>query len=231
MLAGCLAVASMVPSDLYVFVVMLAGSWLTCIYLAYHHQGSILRRSLFGFGITALFAIVGYRRLVLSPSISLGAALVPVYKEGTNVHGLIWQSRFRATMVEMTNIADFPVTSLDLTIQTLSGSGDVIRGVVQMSSVPNVTVGAIAEMPRVRVRGADGHFYVIPFEDAPQAPFHDRYKIACPVLLNESALKFLVATTNVMTNGAPRQLRAYGSYGGGWTGSNVKFDRVLIVSQ
>ena len=61
--AVCLALSSLCPSDPYIVIPMLLGSGLACAFLAYHHEGSNARKGLFLFAAFVVLGFVGYRNL------------------------------------------------------------------------------------------------------------------------------------------------------------------------
>ncbi len=62
-LAFCLALASTRPADPAFFIPMLSGSWAACIYLAFHHQGSKIYRTMFVCAVGIVLAFLGCREM------------------------------------------------------------------------------------------------------------------------------------------------------------------------
>ncbi len=60
-LSVCLALASFRPQDATVFTLMLVGSWIALLYLAYHHQGKQGHRLTFVLVVTLILGFVAYR--------------------------------------------------------------------------------------------------------------------------------------------------------------------------
>jgi uncharacterized integral membrane protein len=65
-MAVSLGLASIRPSDPYIFVPAIVAAWLGCLYLVYHHEGTIWRRWSAALLVTVALLIFAYRNLALS---------------------------------------------------------------------------------------------------------------------------------------------------------------------
>jgi hypothetical protein len=79
-----LALASLQPMDPHVVFPMLVGSWLGCLFLAFHHEGSPSRRFWFCIAASGILAFIGYRQFITifaqqdrPPSLYLGCNRTP----------------------------------------------------------------------------------------------------------------------------------------------------------
>jgi len=66
-LSVCLALLSTRPSDPLIFIPMLVGAWLACVFLAYHHEGRRDVRWMFVVIVTMVLGFLGYRQYIAIP--------------------------------------------------------------------------------------------------------------------------------------------------------------------
>ncbi len=93
-IAVCLALASLAPTDRYVFISMLVLSFAACLYVAYHHEGRPLRRAIVVIVIAGILVFIGYRNELNWRSSSRGETridvtnVVPVLAHSNKGNGL-----------------------------------------------------------------------------------------------------------------------------------------------
>src|SRR4051812_30132788 len=90
--SAAFGIAGLRPADPYVFVPLITLSWLTCLYLAYHHEGTRSRRIAFYLVITFILGLVAYRQLapVIQPDqVRLKSIAINTPKSGEALIGRI----------------------------------------------------------------------------------------------------------------------------------------------
>src|SRR5271165_1442955 len=111
-LAAGLAIASLRPFDLYVFVPMLLISWAACLYLAYHHEGERQKRVLFAFLATCVLGFITWRNFSREKSV----LTMEAHMSGA------WGPNVPHSQVDfdINNPPDDSIQNLDLTISRAS---------------------------------------------------------------------------------------------------------------
>lgn len=186
-----------------------------------------------------LWAFVANTKGSSKPILSLKAYVAPGYKDGSTVAGLKWKDGFQNIRVNIDNVSRVPIQNLDLTLQVLDKSGDLIAGMGQMSNILGLEFHG-PELPDmgVRLRGKDGLSYdffmrdfVSPGEQFP--PWGDYWRLLCPRLPVGITLRLVVPAVHMEDKTAPKHFRILGTYDSPIEsgGKRLGFDNILDVTR
>jgi hypothetical protein len=179
---------------------------------------------LFAFGSVLLISasangvVTQYRREQPLRSVLTMSALATnvSYPQGTKFGGIVWEKSYGQLDLDITNPQEDAIQSIDVTVQVLDKG--IIWNVGQLSDLSGVEFHPTGVPDvRARERGAAGNDFTVTFSDilalAGDKPFSDKWKIFCPRLSGDAALKLVLATsTDEKTGAQPTRLRIFGNY-------------------